>query len=73
MITVAELRRKIEQDVPGHPERPNHLPQGLYLPIPECDGCEGTGWKLSERFGTYFICSCVLRTREDTPRLPYRD
>lgn len=63
------LHYRIEHNVPGKPEHPGHHPFGMNPPKPDCPRCDGTGWEISVKWGTFFICPCV--NRHDEPS--YRD
>jgi hypothetical protein len=62
IITVSQLKAKMERSTPGIPfeKCPDHPPMAPRSPIKDCELCSGTGWRLSERYGTWFICKCTL-------------
>lgn len=69
---LAALHAKLESGIPGYELPPNKPPQGLIVDR-NCDKCAGTGWLLSELYGTFLICPCTLGRREYTPSTPYKD
>jgi hypothetical protein len=60
VITREELLQKIQNGRPGCEEHPGHPPLMQYKPKYNCPRCEGTGWALSEAYGTFFICKCTI-------------
>jgi DNA replication protein DnaC len=59
---VDKLRERIRRNPPGMIQRPELAHTDA---DPECVLCGGHGWKSSKRYnGNWFICECVISTRE---------
>jgi hypothetical protein len=58
-----DLLDRMKSPVPGSPNRPPTPPFGDVLDL-SCPDCQGTGWKLSEKYNRYFICQCTIEAQE---------
>lgn len=64
------LSEYIQKNPPGILEKPKNPHSEAYA---DCSICGGYGWKLSDRYERWFICSCVSRNWRDKnePEIDY--